>query len=783
MKRVSSLEFLPPNFSELRVAVLGNNWKKSCSVGNLILEEEKFNTEEEPGRFLRARIERQDKALFLIIIPDFLQLTISDTEIQEQLSDLDPHVFLLVLHIDTFTEEYGLRLSRILQLFSDDSFEHSLILMSSQREVGSDENYRCHTHLYNMVKLCKYRYLREKNFEREELIVRLGQTAKKKSSDVIEEQDAGLLMKPSSRHDRLNLFLYGRREEDKTLAAKAILCQTELRPTSISPVCVQHNGTVAGCWVSLVTFSSVYGKPLELVMKESLRSMSRCDPDGVHAFILVLPTVPLTDEDKEELETIQNIFGPEVTDFTMIMAVEDDSKELWESSGDRHVVVYMRDQQQISEMLEDMTNKGSFTRDMFTQAQINKVVDQEKNIKVKAELEDVRQRCQIEEDVKDLSREPLRMILTGKKGCGKSTTAGTILGKKFSKKSSFSRGNRAESGMIEGRPVSLVTTASLSSSAKTQSEIKQELHKCIRLLAPGPHVFLLVMQIGNIDAEEKNSLDLIKNAFGKEAERFTFILFTAADKLGNQSFESYIKHEDDFIQQLIQDCGGRYHVLNNHNTNFEEVQELWTKIDLMLKQNGGSCYKMSDSSEEEKQTTLENISEIKEAIKNMERKHMDESQTMREKISELTKEVKQKEKQLREECDKRKHRKTWEIKEAELLKEQKNKMVVRKEREQRESTEKKLRECQRELKKDRETWDKEKKELWEQKSLYLEKQLDEEKTRYNQLYQHYRNNQRVWKGSLMVMVVAFLYLLYYIFQLIFYYANQYVRKSATEEDL
>lgn len=185
--------------SELRVAVLGNNWKKSCSVGNLILGEEKFNTEEEPGRFLRARIERQDKALFQIIIPDFLQLTISDTEIQEQLSDLDPHVFLLVLHIDTFTEEHRLRLSRILQLFSDDSFEHSLILMSSQREVGLDENYRCHTHLYNMVKLCQYRYLREKNLEREELIVRLGQTAKKKSSDVIEEQDLGLLMKPSSK--------------------------------------------------------------------------------------------------------------------------------------------------------------------------------------------------------------------------------------------------------------------------------------------------------------------------------------------------------------------------------------------------------------------------------------------------------------------------------------------------------------------------------------------------------------------------------------------------------
>ncbi|KAK5870627.1 hypothetical protein PBY51_003558 [Eleginops maclovinus] len=54
-------------------------------------------------------------------------------------------------------------------------------------------------------------------------------------------------------------------------------------------------------------------------MEESFRCISLCDPEGVHAFILVLPVGPLTDEDKGELETIQNTFKSRVNDFILIL--------------------------------------------------------------------------------------------------------------------------------------------------------------------------------------------------------------------------------------------------------------------------------------------------------------------------------------------------------------------------------------------------------------------------------------------------------------------------------
>eukprot|EP00064_Thunnus_orientalis_P025179 superscaffoldBa00012092_g25515 len=190
----------------------------------------------------------------------------------------------------------------------------------------------------------------------------------------------------------LNLVLCGRRGAENTSAVKAILGQTELHSVSNSSECVKHQGEVCGRWVSLVELPALYGKPQEAVMEESFRCISLCDPEGVHAFILVLPVDSLTDEDKGVLETIQNTFSSSVNDFTMILfTVESDPtaptvdfvrqnrdiQELFQSCGGRYVVLNIKDKQQISEMLdivEKMRVEGSrcFTKDMFTKALMEK---------------------------------------------------------------------------------------------------------------------------------------------------------------------------------------------------------------------------------------------------------------------------------------------------------------------------------------------------------------------------------------------------------------------------
>ncbi|KAJ0047425.1 hypothetical protein NL108_000265, partial [Boleophthalmus pectinirostris] len=542
--------------SEVRVVILGSGRGQRSSVGNLLLNESVFDATKEPERPIRQTRELQDKKISVINCPDLLQPDLTADAQSELVRDTadacdpGPHVFLLVLQPEDFTEQHNIRLQSVLRSFSEQSFQHSLVLLTATKKTSVMKDYLNSPPLKNLIKKCKSRYQLVKSLEthmisevHEELLTKIVQILKENNEkhvtlDIYEDPAPAAHQTKEGEGDVLTAFKKGTCSDYSTLRivlfGKLLNNQRKmyLILNHSFDMATEQSSSTANIWRKrpvVVKTPNLLCQSVETVTGELKKCVYQCSP-GPNVLLLLVNPSDFTENNRKTLTFILSLFGPGAFKHSMVVLTHKRQKTLSVSKlisdcGGRFYNMFDENHKLLTDSLKSLVdqNKASF---------LTLTVEQKPS---------------------------LNLVLFGKTGAEKTSAAECILGRAELPAASSTEQCVKHEGEVCGRRVSLVELPALS--GKPLETVMEQCLHCISLCAPeGVHVFILVLPVAPLTDEDKTELKIIQDTLSSRVRPFTMILFIHSEPTAPAVLQ-FVEGDRD-IQELCQSCGGGYFIFN-----------------------------------------------------------------------------------------------------------------------------------------------------------------------------------------------------------------------------
>uniref|UniRef100_A0A8C2G901 GTPase IMAP family member 8 n=1 Tax=Cyprinus carpio TaxID=7962 RepID=A0A8C2G901_CYPCA len=132
---------------------------------------------------------------------------------------------------------------------------------------------------------------------------------------------------------------------------------------------------------------------------------------------------------------------------------------------------------------------------------------------------------------------------------------------------------------MEERHITVINTPHLLQQNLSHHQITQTVRECVSLSAPGPHVFILILQYKKFNENDRHRVKYLLNLFSKKAMKHTIVLTT--DEEPRRFTSLPFKSTNNAIHDLIKECGGGHLQFDTVNTRWRS--ELFRRTEEILK--------------------------------------------------------------------------------------------------------------------------------------------------------------------------------------------------------